>query len=87
VDVNYPDYALPDEQVWWSSDRAGRLGTGHEIAVRLAQGTHVITAHCTDGTTEVTDDVRIVIEPRDAGCGGRVRATRGVGACVRVRTF
>jgi hypothetical protein len=59
ADVHDPDF--PVGQVWWTSDRAGRIGTGHEIAARLAQGTHVVCAHFTRGVSEATDEVLIVI--------------------------
>jgi len=44
------------ENIKWSSNIDGDLGTGSQIAVQLSQGSHIITASITDSSNQTTSE-------------------------------
>lgn len=44
------------ENIQWSSNVDGDLGTGSQITVQLSQGEHIITASITDSSNQTSDD-------------------------------
>jgi hypothetical protein len=58
------DELIPNAALVWTSDRQGRLGAGHEIDVRLSEGTHRIQLAALDrysasGSSSITVLVRV----------------------------
>ncbi len=65
--VTDPNESIADDNITWTSDQDGQLGTGETITNTLSEGTHVVTLSAVDSTgLEANDSVTIQVNPGEA---------------------